>query len=533
MRLHKLTLPAFLLSLTACTTEPSTTTQTTANYVNLSGELRCNALSQITYANQTIDITSSQYIDSVTNMASSARLSKAQQQAFTPFCKITGYFEKRIGTNNKDYAIGFGLSLPDNWNGKMLFQGGGGLNGLIREPVGALAAGDNPALFRGFAVVSTDSGHQSESRFDTEFFNDQKALLNFYSGAVEKSTQVAKSLINQIYQQAPTQSYFVGCSTGGREAMTMSQRFPEYFDGIIVGAPARQTNYSEIADLWSAKRLRAVSQSGNTSPFSVIQQQGIVSELLAQCDANDGLSDGLIFDVQGCDFDAKALRCSADNATESCLTAPQITALNEAFAGPKTPAGKQVYPGFFFDTGIAASGKKSIPGLLQAVAGPLGQPRITQPFDLASELSLADGFPLAAGNATLTNLSSFQQHGGKLMFFHGVSDPWFSSKDTLAYYQDLVADNGGEAAVSQWSQFYFVPGMGHCRGGEQALDEFDMISHLVDWVEKEQTPESVVAKGQSMPNISRPLCPFPRVSHFKGTGDVSHASSFECKMPVN
>lgn len=526
MRLHKLILSAFLISLTACTTESPI-----PEYVNLNGEARCDALTQISYANQAIEITKSQYIGLVKEMDSAAKLSDQQKLSFAPFCKVTGYFEKRTGANNKAYSIGFGLSLPDNWNGKMLFQGGGGLNGLIREPVGTLAAGDIPALFRGFAVVATDSGHQSESRFDTEFFNDQQALLNFYSGAIEKSTKVAKSLISQIYQQAPEYSYFVGCSTGGREAMTMSQRFPDYFDGIIVGAPARQTNYSEIADLWSAKRLRAASQSGDSSPFSVQQQRAVVTELLTQCDANDGLADGLIFDVQGCNFNTQALSCSADDASTACLAPKQITALNEALAGPKTDSGKQVYPGFFFDTGIAASGKKSIPGLLQAVAGPLGQPRIDLPFDLERELALADDFPLAAGNATLTNLSSFQQHGGKLMFFHGVSDPWFSAKDTLAYYQNMVAANGGEQAASAWSQFYFVPGMGHCRGGEQALDNFDMITHLVDWVEQNKQPQSIIAKGQSMPDITRPLCPLPKVSTYI-EGNSDNANSFECRMPI-
>ena len=198
---------------------------------NLSVQQRCESLQSLTAEGVDLAIESAVYVSSVEQLATRERLSAAQQENFAPFCKITGYFEQRTGANGQSYAIGFGLSLPDDWNGRFLFQGGGGLNGVIREPIGALAAGEMPAVFRGFAVASTDSGHQSDTVFDPAFFADQVALLNFYSGAVEKTTRLAKQLVGDVYQQAPDNSYFVGCSTGGREAMTMSQRFPELFDG--------------------------------------------------------------------------------------------------------------------------------------------------------------------------------------------------------------------------------------------------------------------------------------------------------------
>lgn len=497
-----------------------------------SAQARCAALAELTSERFGLDIEESTYISSTSAIdAPKNRLSPEKLLGFKPYCQLTGYFEKRTGVNNQPYAIGFGLSLPDDWNGKFLFQGGGGLNGFIRDPFGAIAAGDLPALFRGFAVASTDGGHQNKNRFDTTFFADQKALLNFFSGAIEKSTYLALELLENIYQKAPEESYFVGCSTGGREAMTMAQRFPDLYDGIIVGAPARQTNYSEIADLWSAKRLRQASRDLKTPPFSPPQQQAIVDEVLAQCDAKDGLADGLIFDVEGCDFQPEKLLCKSHSRAETCLNQSQITALSDAFAGPSSQSGEQVYPGFFFDTGISATGQRSIPGLLQAVPGPLGNQFINEPFDINKQLAIAKNFPLEGGNALLTNLSSFAHNGSKIMFYHGVSDPWFSAKDTLQYYQAMMKDNGGSAKTADWSQFYFIPGMGHCGGGVQTLDNFDMLSELVRWVEKQQPPQSVVANGVSMPGISRPLCPYPQIPIYTGKSNIHQVSAFECRVP--
>lgn len=512
---------------------PASASSINTDISELTGKARCEALATLSSQTFTdLEIHQVDYIDSKELIdAKTNRLNMEQLAAFEPYCRLTGYFEKRTGVDNLPYAIGFGLSLPDQWNGKFLFQGGGGLNGLIREPLGSLAAGDVPALFRGFAVATSDGGHQSDTVFNPYFFADQKALINFYYGAVEKSTHVALELISKVYQQDPQQNYFVGCSTGGREAMTMSQRAPELFDGIIVGAPARQTNYSELANLWSAKRLRKVSEDQNSSPFTPVQQQAIVNELLAQCDARDGLADGLLFDVVGCDFKTEKLLCQNKTSKGDCLNQQQVTALNEAFAGPRNLGGEQIYPGFYFDTGILATGERSIPGLLQAKSGPLLSIYMDEDFDVAKQTKIAKNFPLAGGNALLTNLTTFALNGSKIMFFHGVSDPWFSAKDTFEYYQNMHKDSGGSEKAGNWSQFYFVPGMGHCGGGEQALDQFDMLTSLDHWVTEQERPTSVIATGKSMPGISRPLCPYPQMPIYDGQGDSQVASSFVCKIP--
>ncbi|GAA4961145.1 hypothetical protein GCM10025791_48250 [Halioxenophilus aromaticivorans] len=380
-----------------------------------------------------VEVTSATYIDNRGALPEKDQASVTSDK-FKPFCQLEAYFEKRTGADGKPYAIGLGLALPDDWNGRFYFQGGGALNGLVRSPIGDRASGELPALYRGFAVASTDSGHQSDSIFNHDFFADQQALLNFYSQAIYKSTLQAQGFITSYYQSEPQHRYFVGCSTGGREAMTMSQRYPTLFDGIIAGAPAMRTNLSELADLYMAKALRG---NNSTAPFSAAQQTAITDALLEQCDGLDGLVDNLIMAVDHCEFKPDVLLCADNSDQNTCLTPEQISALQTAFAGPRTSQGDQVYPGFYFDTGISASGEGGVPGILQAMAGPLGKPRQNLPFDLNREIEFAEAFPLAPGNATLINLSTFANSGGKLMFYHGVSDPWFSAKDTLNYFRTL------------------------------------------------------------------------------------------------
>lgn len=488
----------------------------------------CAAIRHLAISGYEIDFSNVEYISDVESASAEGTIFVTGAN-FRPFCRVTGYFEKRTGADGQSYAIGFGLSLPDDWNGRFLFQGGGGLNGFIREPLGATAAGDVPALFRGFAVASTDSGHQSDNRFDVGFFADQQALLNFYEQAVVKTTDLAQKIVAQYYGDESSFSYFAGCSTGGREAMTMSQRYPRLYNGIVAGAPAMRTNYSEIADLWSAVTLRALIDENSPQPFSRDEQDLIVESLLKSCDALDGIEDEMISNITACDFSPSVLACESAEDGDRCLAKRKVFALEDAFAGPRDETGANIYPGFFMDTGIAASGESGVPGLLQGIAGPLGRPRMEQAFDLAREVSLADGFPLAPGNSTSTDLSTFAHEGNRLMFFHGVSDPWFSAKDTLAYYEQLASDGDGLDAAREWSRLYLVPGMGHCRGGNTALDTFDMLGPLVDWVENGIQPDAIKATGRAFPGRSRPLCDYPSHSHYKGSGDSELMENFDCR----
>jgi pimeloyl-ACP methyl ester carboxylesterase len=463
-------------------------------------------------------------------MAAPPNAPPAPARLLPAHCLVDGTIDERTGRNGKPYAIGFSVAMPASWNGRFYFQGGGGLNGAVNPPVGAQYAGDSTALAKGFAVVSTDSGHKGTG-FDATFFEDQEASLNFLYQGVAKTTVVAKEIVTQHYGTAPHHSYFVGCSTGGREAMMMSQRFPTYFDGIVAGAPATRTGYSNLALRWATTALNQVApKDAEGKPQTRLalsdQDRKLVTDgLLAACDATDGAKDGLVSSPQRCNFDPKVLTCQGAK-TASCLSAAQVTAVQKVMAGPKASNGRQVYPGFYFDTGITNT--RGLPGLLVGPVIPEGATN-GMSMDVDAEAARAhDGRSMAGDSNAWTNLSSFRGRGGKLIFFHGVSDPWFSAQETVQYYERLATDNA-EVPVRDWSRLFLVPGMGHCSGGDRTLDRFDIVEPLVSWVEKGSAPEQVVATGASMPNESRPLCPFPAGAQYNGSGDAKSAANYSCR----
>lgn len=449
-------------------------------------------------------------------------------------CRVEGAIDRRIGQDGVPYAIRFALALPDEWSGRFLFQGGGGLNGSVQTPVGAQAAGDTPALVRGFAVVSTDSGHQG-AVFDDAFFADQEATLNFLYAANGKVTVVAKQIVAAYYERPAEHSYFVGCSTGGREAMIMSQRFPRYFDGLVAGAPAMRTGHSNLGMRWVSVALNRIAdkdQAGNIVPgsaLSVDDKQLVIDRLVQTCDAKDGVEDGMIFNMRDCDFDPADLVCGSAQ-TDQCLSSDQANAVRTALSGPKSSNGNQVYPGYLYDTGIMASGPGMIPGVLNGAAGPVGPAAPVTAQDVDAEAIIAATEPSALGNThTWTNLSTFSGNGGKLLFYHGISDPWFSALDTVEYYGNLTAANGGSAQTREWSRLFLVPGMGHCGGGAATLDRFDLLGAAVNWVERDRAPDSIIATGAAFPGRSRPLCPHPQHAHYTGRGNPEDAANFTCR----
>ncbi|OGT77507.1 MAG: hypothetical protein A3I78_08490 [Gammaproteobacteria bacterium RIFCSPLOWO2_02_FULL_56_15] len=457
------------------------------------------------------------------------------QKPLPAHCLLEGFLDHRTGAGGAPYAIGFAIAMPDNWNGRFLFQGGGGLNGNVSPPFGLQAAGDNPALARGYAVVSTDSGHQSKAVFDAAFFADQEASLNFFYKAVGKVTVTARQIIAGYYGREPEHSYFMGCSTGGREAMIVSQRYPDYFDGVVAGAPAMRTDYSNLGmrSLVTAFNRIAPRDDKNqpivSKAFSAEDKQLIMESLLKTCDGRDGISDGMIADPIGCDFDPAVLECRGEKNT-ACLSGAQVKALHEAFAGPKDSRGFQVYPGYLYDTGISAGGERGIPGLLNAGQSPVGPPVMATEQDVDREAAAAAASMNGLGDSnSWTNLSSFSGHGGKLIFYHGVSDPWFSVLDTVDYNERLERDNGGEEKTAQWSRLFLVPGMGHCGGGVATLDRFDLLTAITRWVEEGTPPDRVTATGASQPGRSRPLCSYPAHAHYQGAGDPGREENFSCR----
>ena len=446
------------------------------------------------------------------------------------YCRVEGVINRRTGVGGEEFGIHFALAMPDAWNGDFLMQGGGGGNGIVFEPIGQTGAGDKPALMRGYAVLSTDTGHKSHNGvFDFSFQRDQQAALDFAYEANPESASLAKQIIAAHYGKPAGYSYFTGCSTGGREGMVLSQRYPTEFDGIIVGDPAMRTGFSNLAiGEWIPVAFNQIAPKDSNGKPIISQaitdddRKLVMDALMKQCDAQDGLADGLISDPLACHFDPESLACKPGQ-TASCLAPEKAAAIKKALDGPETSHGVQVYPGFLYDSGIAATA--GIRGILVPGPGIFGPPPTATEIDVDSQ-ALKAAQPLV--DSTDTNLSTFAAHGGKLIFYHGDSDPWFSPLDTFNYYKAMAAANGGLESVEKWSQFYFVAGMSHCAGG-RSLDQFDLLGALSNWVEKGIAPESVTATGNAFPGRSRPLCPYPKHAQYKGQGNTEDAANFECR----
>jgi Tannase and feruloyl esterase len=446
------------------------------------------------------------------------------------YCRVEGVINRRTGVGGEEFGIKFALAMPDKWNGDFLMQGGAGSNGVVMAPLGLNAVADTPALIRGFAVVSTDTGHTSHHPgFDFAFRRDQQAYLDFAYLANAIVAELAKQIIAQYYGKAPSYSYFSGCSTGGREGMILSQRYPTVFDGIISGDPAMRTGLSNLAiGQWIPVVFNQIApkDAGGkpiiTQAVTDSDRKLIAEALLKKCDAKDGVADEMISDPLGCDFDPAVLTCMGGK-TESCLSAEKISAIRKVMGGPKTSEGLQVYPGFLYDTGITASG--SFRGILAPGPGVFGPATTAMEVNVEKE-AMASVQPLV--DSMSTDLTTFAGHGGKLLFYHGVSDAWFSPLDTFEYFKKMADANGGLDTVSKWSQFYFIPGMFHCGGG-RSLDSFDLLTPLVNWVEKGAVPGAVIATGKAFPGRSRPLCAYPKHAQYKGQGNTEDATNFECR----
>ena len=320
--------------------------------------------------------------------------------------------------------------------------------------------------------------------------------------------------------------------------MEAAERYPFLFDGIVTGAPAMRTGMSNLALKWAAVAFNRIApkdpETGKPIPagaFSAQDQDLIIGEYLKACDGLDGLKDAMVFNLRACRFDPAVLVCKGAKAP-GCLSTAQVDAMHTAFSGPISPSGRRIYAAHPYDTGMAMSQPGGIPGfLLNSTAGPVGGGDLPVSMDIVADEAKAnaDASQQLVDTWAWTNLSSFYGHGGKQLFFHGLSDPWFSALDTVDYYERLAHDNGGADKLAGSSRLFLVPGMGHCQGGPVTLDHFDLLTALVDWVEQGKAPDQVVATGQSFPGRSRPLCAWPLHAQYDGKGDPQSAASFACR----
>lgn len=470
-------------------------------------------------------------------------------------CIITGSINPRVGVDGKNYAIGFQLSLPDNWNGRFLYLGGGGNDGTLRDTSlsSSISIGTPSPLGQGFAVVSTDAGHTGTS---ASFALDPQARIDHAYNAHDKTALAAKELIRLRYGRKPDRSYFSGCSGGGRQGMMFSQRFPDYFDGITVGAPAmRVSSGATVAAMWNNLKFTQIAPKDGagqrilSQAFSNDDLTLTAKAVNNACDAADGVADGMINNVKACHFDPAVLQCSGAKTT-TCLSAEQVAALKDVFGGPKNSAGQALYTGQPWDPGLAAPGWRawtlgsstsSVPDSRYntLMADALVNEFFTPPdptfnplnFNFDTDPSRMSWFSAIYDTYADATLSDFRKRGGKMLLIHGMSDPIFSASDTLAYYERLTANSGGLTATQGFARAFLVPGMNHCSGGP-ATDTYDSIQAMVDWVEKGVAPEAIAATAPAsssyFPGRSRPLCAYPKFARYKGSGSIEDASNFSC-----
>jgi feruloyl esterase len=456
-------------------------------------------------------------------------------------CVITGVIDKRIGVGGKPYGIQFEMRLPQDWNGRFLFQGGGGTNGFVAPAIGLVKG--PAALTRGYAVITQDAGHEGP---DASFGEDQQARLDMEYRSYDVVTTLGKRLISAYYGKPADRSYFMGCSEGGREAMLVSQRLPLDYDGVIDGASGGLLGVTFHANTDQAIVARYAPKGADGKPdlakaFSDADLKLIETKIEADCDGLDGLKDGLIDNPTACKPKLESLICKGGKKTDQCLTKPQLLTVRALFEGgsPTGPDGV-LSQGYYYDTGIdlpAWRGKMSGGGRpSQGVSSVQGL--FLTPYDPTFDDSNIDFDKVGprfveVGSLNRTDgvmYSSFKQHGGKMMMYIGIADPSANAKEVIAYYHRLQAANGGASATADFARLFLVPGMTHCRGG-RSLDEFDPLQSLVDWVEQNKAPDQMVATGKAFPGRSRPLCAYPTQSRYSGTGSIEDAANFACRLP--
>lgn len=471
------------------------------------------------------------------------------------YCKVTGKINQRTGkgpAEPKEYYIGFELRLPTDWNGRFFFEGGGGSDGVIKVPVGSRQTGTVNALSRGFATVATDAGHQGG---DCAFGYDQQARIDYFYNAVLETAVTAKSIIKDYYGRPAVYSYFVGGSNGGRQGLAFAQRFPEVFNGIVAGAPALNLSNAGIAEMWAIQAMAKIAPK-DADGLPVLHQaleqkdlEAVAAAVRKQMDAKDGLEDGLVFDIE-------AARSFVLTAQNSGLSAEKVAALNEHFAGPKNSKGERLYMNWPWDTGIADMGwrywilgtdkqpARNVSLGIDSTARVFATPAAPD-YDPAKKLEWgmkydfdADPASQALSAALLNNvnprLAAFNKLGGKLILYHGMSDPVFSAYDTIDYYRKVVKENGGLAATQDFARLFLFPGMAHVSGGP-ATDQFDVLTAIMDWVEQGQAPDRLLATGTPggpFAAVSRPVFPYPAQTIYDGKGDAASAASFVAKTPA-
>jgi feruloyl esterase len=434
------------------------------------------------------------------------------------------------------------------WNGRFRGQGNGGFAGEIDY------RGLGGAVLQGYASAGTNTGHSAGGTDASWALGHPEKVIDFGYRAIHEMTQVAKTVITAFYGNKPQHSYFGACSNGGRQALMEAQRFPEDYDGILAGAPA---------NFWTHLLTKALADAQATTldPASYIPASklpAIAKAVIAECDAKDGVSDGVLNDPRQCQFDPATLLCKAGDSNE-CLTAKQVTALKKLYEGPRDAKGNLIFPGYLPGAeegpggwGTWITGMAPGKSLLFAFGVGYFSNMVYEKADwnyrdtkVEEALKIAEEKTAKILNATDPNLGPFKARGGKLILYHGWNDAAISALNTIDYYKSVVNRMGAKEADA-FLRLYLEPAMQHCAGGPgpDAFGQFGFAAqndsqHNVDlaieqWVEKGTPPGVIIATkyvGDEPANgvkLSRPLCPYPQVAKYKGSGDTNDAANFVC-----
>jgi Tannase and feruloyl esterase len=442
--------------------------------------------------------------------------------------------------------INIEVNLPTAWNGRLYMFGNGGWAGESFEAPNRVT---NRArgLKAGFVTAATDTGHSAASEPGASFAANRQKLLDFGFRSLHVTVEAAKMISRTYYGAGPSKSYYDGCSKGGREGLIFAQRFPNDFDGILAGSPGLNNVGTMVARAYWMQGLAA-------NPFPAAKLGLLADRVYAQCDAKDGLKDGLIDDPRRCDFKpARDLpRCSEGQDEAQCFTSAQIGALDRIY-GDVMSNGKRIFPGW--PVGAEVAGPNGQSGWLgQQINGPNG-PGAWTSFGQNFLRFMAPGARTAGSDpsqlfaafdinkdpermtelrqildATDADLSAFRKHGGKLMMYFGWADPQLNPMMGVEYYEQVVEKMG--ASTTDFARLCMVPGMFHCGGGV-GTSVFDAATPLLKWTESGASPDRIEASRIVAGKVARtrPLCPYPQVARYKGTGSIDESANFTCVKP--
>jgi feruloyl esterase len=423
--------------------------------------------------------------------------------------------------------------MPEsNWNQRFEGTGNGGFAGKISY--GALAEG----LRRHYAVANTDMGMATPPGANASIFiNRPERWIDWGYRATHEMTVVAKQVMRAYYARDAAHAYFVGCSTGGEQALMESQRYPDDYDGIVGGAAANNRTGVHVSILWNF----AVNEKTPASNLPAAARSLLSQAVVDACDSLDGVKDGVIADPEKCHFDPASLKCTSANQ-ESCLTASEVATVQQIYSGPVNPrTGESLYPGlprgseFGWDGLVPA--QDAAPPYAPIFQSVFGLQWDWRQFDFDAQDATFTQKLADMVNATSPDIDTFRAHGHKLLMYHGSSDWLVAPQESINYYKAVVRRDemaGSKqplGALDQSFRLFMVPGMAHCGGGPGAT-HFDALGTVADWVEHGVAPDKIIASklppGATERTLQRPLCPYPRTARYQGSGSTNDASSFVC-----